>query len=159
METSLTGKALDFGSNEYGFESHVSNLYNYYLNYVLNKIKINQSKKSLYFDIIFSKKNLIIIKLLQNLGMIRRFYIIKIKNKNLKIRIFILFYKNLPLFLDFKLISKPSISFYISLNALSLLNKRTLNSVFLLSTNFGIITHKEALKLNTGGRLLASFSL
>ena len=25
MGTSLTGKALDFGPNEYGFESHVSN--------------------------------------------------------------------------------------------------------------------------------------
>ena len=26
VETSLTGKALDFGSNEYGFESRVSNI-------------------------------------------------------------------------------------------------------------------------------------
>ena len=30
METSLIGKALDFGSREYGFESHVSNLYGPY---------------------------------------------------------------------------------------------------------------------------------
>ena len=28
METSLIGKAVDFGSKEYGFEPHVSNLLN-----------------------------------------------------------------------------------------------------------------------------------
>ena len=27
METSLIGKALDFGSNEYGFDPRVSNLF------------------------------------------------------------------------------------------------------------------------------------
>ncbi len=159
METSLTGKALDFGSNEYGFESHVSNLYNYYLNYVLNKIKINQSKKSLFFDIIFSKKNLNIVILFKNLGLIRRFYILKHKNGRFIIRLFILFYKNLPLFLDFKIISKPSISYYISTKALKIIDSRTLNSIFLLSTSFGIITHKEALSLNIGGKLLLSFSI
>ncbi len=59
METSLIGKALDFGSNDCGFESRVSNIfYNYSYNYVINHLVFNTQKKNLKFEISHTKKNL-----------------------------------------------------------------------------------------------------
>lgn len=58
METSLIGKAADFGSEEYGFESHVSNMFaNSSIN-TINHINLNLKKKKLKFEFKFNKKKL-----------------------------------------------------------------------------------------------------
>ena len=57
METSLIGKALNFGFNECEFESRVSNIYSYSLNYTLNQININLKKRNLKFYIRNTQKN------------------------------------------------------------------------------------------------------
>ena len=48
METSLTGKALDFGSNEYGFESRVSKTMNSrrYLEFIIKYNTCVKKKKT-----------------------------------------------------------------------------------------------------------------
>ena len=58
METSLIGKALDFGSNEYGFESRVSK-YNFQkLLRIYYKIQHMREKKTLFFYFHQFKKKL-----------------------------------------------------------------------------------------------------
>ena len=77
METSLIGKALNFGFNECGFESRVSNMTtNHAIINVTNILKITLKKKKLYFDIIFSKKIFYYIKLLKQLKLINSFFFI-----------------------------------------------------------------------------------
>lgn len=159
METSLIGKALDFGSKEYGFESRVSNIiYNYALNYVLNHLQINSNKKNLKFDIFFTKKNIKFIRFLKYIGLIKNFYLFKNSNY-VKIKIFISFYKRIPICKNIKLLSTPSRNFFISYKALLLLHNRSLTSVYLLSTSKGLITHMEALRLRTGGKVVMRLSV
>lgn len=94
METSLIGKALNFGFNEYGFESRVSNiLYNYHISYILNAININKAHRNLIFKINFSKNNLIFLKILKSLNFIHKFLIIK-KNNKLFFYIYLYYFKN-----------------------------------------------------------------
>lgn len=49
--------------------------------------------------------------------------------------------------------SKPSESIFLNSNELKKLNAKT-NCIFLISTNLGIISNKEALAKNIGGKLL-----
>lgn len=158
VETSLIGKALNFGFNEYGFESCVSNiLYNYNVSYVLNSININKARKNLIFKINFSKRNLIFLRLLKNLNFIHKFLVIK-KNNKLCIYIYLYYFKNAWIGKNFKLISTPSKSFFISFKALRLLTKRTGNSIFIISTNLGLVTHNTAVKEKIGGLLIGFYS-
>lgn len=132
--------------------------YNYSLSYVLNLIKINTARKDLIFDLIFTKKTFIFVKILKKLGYIHKYSITKKKN-SLYIKIYIYFFKNKRINTYFKLVSKPSKSFFISLKSLRLLSKRTGGSVFLISTSYGLITHREALDKKTGGIIVGFFSL
>lgn len=154
METSLIGKALDFGSNEYGFESRVSNIfYTSSHNYILNHLILNSNKKKLNFEILYTKKNIRLVYFLNKIGLIKNYFCFT-KNQFYKIKIFIAFYKFLPICKNLKLLSTPSRSFYVSYKALSLLHNRTLDSLLILSTSRGLITHLDALKLKIGGKIL-----
>lgn len=157
METSLTGKALNFGFNEYGFESHVSNIpSNYSISYVINSINIHYAHKIFSFKIIYTKKNINLIKLFKKLNFISDYLIIH-STKKLQILIKLKYLKNLKIIKNFKLISKPSKNHYISLKALKLLNERTHNSVYLISTSQGIITHFQALRKKISGFVVGIF--
>ncbi len=159
METSLIGKALNFGFNEYGFESHVSNLtYNYAYSYTINMINVNSAKKNLAFNMVFTKKISPLLHIFKKYGLIRN-YTINVTSKGLVARVYLSFYKNNPLCKNFKLISKPGNTYYISLRALYLVSKRTKNSIFILSTNKGLITHNEAILQKIGGVVIGFFSV
>lgn len=153
METSLTGKAVDFGSIECGFESHVSNKikYNSYA-YLVNHINILTSSKQRWALIVFNKKLLRLLILFKRLGFINSSLIVSKKNKRLKLTPFL--YKNSTFFKGVRLISTPSKAFIIKLKSLRLLNQSLRESLLILETSRGILTHKEALKLRVGGRLL-----
>ena len=154
MEASLIGKALNFGFNDYGFDSHASKLnFNYWLPYIINQINLNSAKKNLKFCVTFNKTNMTLLKILNKFGVILSYSLIKEKNF-FKIIVYIYYFKNILFFKNFQQISTSSKSFFISSRMLFLLNKRTANSIFLLSTNNGIISHNEALKKNIGGKLL-----
>ena len=158
METSLIGKALNFGFNEYGFESRVSKLLGFSTAYVINLININRSKKSLFFNLIFSKRNLNFVKILKTFNFIYKYVFFKLNSLNF-IRIYLYFYKNKKIGHNFKIISKPSKKFFISLKALILLNKKSGSTVFLISTTQGVISHHLAIKNKISGFLVGFFSL
>jgi ribosomal protein S8 len=133
-------------------------IYNYFYNYTTNHFQINSSKKSLYFQILYTKKVFNLVRVFKKLGLIRSFFIIK--NKNFYyIKIFNCFYKKFPVCSYWKILSTPSKSFHISLKALRLLHNRTQNSVYLLSTTRGVITHLDALKFQIGGQLVLFITL
>ena len=73
METSLTGKALDFGSNEYGFDPRVSNMrYNSYA-YVINHLNLAVSRKKLRIRFKYTQKTLDLTKALLIIGYINNY--------------------------------------------------------------------------------------
>lgn len=159
METSLIGKALNFGFNDYGFESRVSNMsYNYKFSYIINLIKINKAKQRLYFDILFTKQTLMYSNIFNSLNYIFRYEIIIKNNKHL-IRLYINYQNSKNVGNGFKLFSKPSHSFRISLKALKLITKKTGDSVFLISNSYGILSHNDAIKKNSAGLLLCFFNI
>ncbi len=133
-------------------------LYNNNFFYLLNSIHIHKSKKNLYIDVLLTKRTLMYTKIIYKLNYIFRYEIIVVNNIK-KIRLYFNFNNNNHIGKDFKIISKPSHRFFISLNSLNLLFKKTKSSVYLLSTSYGIFDHKEAIKNKTGGLMLAFFIL
>jgi ribosomal protein S8 len=135
-------------------------LYNYSTAYVINAININSAHKSLNFNIILTKKNLFLLKIFKKINFIRNFLIYKNNKLNkLFIKIYPYYFKNLKIVKTFKLISTPSRTFYISLKALQFLSQRSGCSIYLLSTNKGILTHNEAINFKISGYLLGYFYL
>ena len=67
-------------------------------------------------------------------------------------------YKKSSFFKSIKLISTPSKIFTVKLKALLIIQKSLGGSILLLETSKGIITHKEALNLKIGGKLLCTLS-
>jgi ribosomal protein S8 len=133
-------------------------LYTYNVSYVINLININKLKKNLHFNIFFTKKNLLFINFLKNFTFINKYYIIKIKNK-FYIRIYLYYYKNKIISNNFKILSSPSKSFFLSYKSLRLISKRTSSSIFILSTDRGLLSHKQALNQKLGGLVLGFFSI
>jgi len=133
-------------------------LYTYNVSYVINLININKLKKNLHFNIFFTKKNLLFINFLKNFSFINKYYIIKMKNK-FYIKIYLYYYKNKIISNNFKILSTPSKSFFLSYKSLRLLSKRTSSSIFILSTDKGILSHKQALNQKLGGLVLGFFSI
>lgn len=131
-------------------------LYNNTFFYLLNLININKAQKSLYFNIILTKKTLNYVRIVYQLNYISKYEIISIDEKKF-IRLYLNYFNLLNVGKDFKIFSKPSHRFFISLKSLKLLNKRAGLSIYLISTSFGIISHKEAIFKKIGGMLLGSF--
>lgn len=158
METSLIGKALDFGSNECGFESLVSNLMPYYTNaYVANHVNILLSRKQKCVQIVLTKKTLRLIRVFYKNAVVKNYIIIEkvVKNKKIRfIRFSGLFFKNESYFKGVRLVSTPSKKHTISLKGLNLLKKISGTSLIILETSRGIISHVDALKLGVGGLIL-----
>lgn len=132
-------------------------LYNYTFSYVLNMININKARKSLYFDLLFTSKTIKFVKLFNRLNYIFRYEMLK--DKKIFIRIYLTYSNSVNLGKNFKIISKPSHKFYVTCQSLRLLQKKTGDSVFIISTSYGLLTHKEALTQNTGGLVLGFFSV
>lgn len=120
--------------------------------------KINRAKKNLNFEIKFSKSNFQILKLFKTLNLVNKILLIKKKNNDLYILIHLYYFKTLSVGTNFKILSTPSKSFYISLKALKLLSKRTGNSIFLISNSQNMADHPSIIKQKNGGLLLGFFS-
>ena len=116
------------------------------------------SRKSAKTQIRFTRKVYPLIKLLYEIGCIRHFVVTKRSVKN-TVYYFItfstVFYRNTLFFKDVTLISTPSKRHTISLKALRTVNTHLKASVLIISTPYGLVTHMDALKLNTGGLLVA----
>ena len=157
METSLIGKALDFGSKEYGFESHVSNI-KFALIYLIQNLKLTLKHKKLFFIAPFSKNFLFFLFFFKKIGLIRFFLIFK-KNKKNYFKIFFFFYKNKFSYLNLNCYLKPSKKYFISFNALKLLNFKLKNSICLISNSNSLNDQSFALNKKLGGRLIMLVSI
>ena len=97
------------------------------------------------------------IKALHSVGCINKFLLTSKLKKNLNLTYSYLsvpFYKKMAFFKSVRLISTPSKKHRLSLKSLNLLNKTLKASVLILSTDRGIITHREALRFKIGGLAL-----
>jgi ribosomal protein S8 len=85
-------------------------------------------------------------------------YIIDTANKAKYITFNPHYYRGIPYFSHFKVVSTPSKPQTISSKALSISTKSIGKSLIILETDKGIITHTEAIKYNIGGRVLGVIS-
>ncbi len=153
MEASLIGKALDFGSNDYGFESRASKInHKYWLSYVINHLNFGIARKNFRVSINYNKTTLALIKIFKHYGVVAN-YALKIEKK-LTIIVHIYYYKNLSFIKNYKLLSSIGKSFFITKRMLALLDKKIGGSLLFLSCNAGLISHKIALKKSLGGKLV-----
>jgi ribosomal protein S8 len=68
------------------------------------------------------------------------------------------YFRGVPYFSHFRVISTPSKIHSISAKGIRVINKSIGNSVLLIETDKGIISHTEALSYNIGGKLLGIVS-
>lgn len=115
----------------------------------INLIKISIKHKKKGFIIINNKKNLTILKAFLKLNIIK---FIKIDKE--KLIVYINYFNEKPIFNNIINMFKPGNKKYLTLKNLKKINKKY-NWIFLISSNKGIINSYEAIKLNTGGLLLA----
>lgn len=157
MSTSLIGKALAFDSSEYRFDPCVLNIFVHKPAYIQNHVHFALAQKNPHTKIIYTKKILNIVKVLVEAGCINHFLITRSVNNTVmkyNISLTILFYKNIPFFSSFRLLSTPTKKFTITYKALQTLAPSLGSSTLILSTSFGLITHSQALKKHIGGLLL-----
>ena len=116
----------------------------------LNQLKIGSSKRQLYFDTKISASVKPLAYLLQNLNMLRRFH----KLNNGLYRVFPTYsrYRKSPRTMS--LYARVNGRIRLSLASLRLLNFNSPHSYYVIETNKGLMTHKEALKARQGGLLL-----
>ena len=152
MESSLIGKALDFGSREYGFESHVSNSITKInsLAHFVNHFKIATNQKSLYFDVHLTTRSLQLLVLFYNLNLVRRY--LKLSNSNYRVYPTYTFYRNRTR--KIKIYLKSNHYLTIPIKLLKTVNLTRPYSHLILETNKGILTHKQALNFKVSGRLI-----
>ena len=152
METSLIGKALVFGSMQCGFESLVSNIPYYTHALVINHINLISSSRRRSTTLRYNKKALALLAILKKLGVINSCVILSKSKKLLKISP--LTYKKTPFFKHLRLVSTPSKSFTVRLSTLKILNASIGQTIIILETSKGLMTHQDALKKHISGRIL-----
>lgn len=113
------------------------------------KISINLNKKG--FIIKNNSKNLNLIKAFLKINIIK---FVKISDDKKKLIVFLNYFNNKPIFYNIINMMKYSNKKFISLKCLKDLSLKH-NWILILSTNKGILNSYEAIKLNTGGLVLA----
>lgn len=149
LETSLTGKALDFGFREYRFESCVSKFFmitNRY-SYTINHIKFTLARKALYGRIIDTRKSYNLLKLLTQLHVIRRFH----KGPDNTLIFYPAYDSRCVRTHNIKMFYKNKTHLYFKYKSLQVLKNSLLSSYFILETSRGLMTHHDALKHRVGG--------
>jgi ribosomal protein S8 len=124
---------------------------------VISHLNLLITKRNLKNKIQINFQSLRLIKTLHSVGCVNKFLLTSQLKKKLLlpyVHLSVPFYKNTPFFKSIRLISTPSKKHRISLSSLNLLNKTLKASILILSTDRGIITHREALKLKVGGLAL-----
>ena len=136
--------------------------------YVINHYNLLVASKNYSKKILYSKQNMNLIKILLKTGALSHYTLVKYTNTRSKffkknvnvffIKFAIYHFKNSPFFKTIRLISTQSKSFTITLQTIKLVTPIFKTSLFILSTPKGLLTHKEALKLGTGGILICSLN-
>lgn len=76
----------------------------------------------------------------------------EVKEKDGKLKARIAYRKKEPIILDIRLISKPGLRIYMSVGELEKIKGP---SIFIVSTNKGVMTNKDAIKKRLGGEVIA----
>jgi len=125
-------------------------------NHLINYINTSYLAKKFYSRLEFKLSFMPILIFFKKINFINNYSILTNKHKTfILIRYF--YYKTFKLIKNFKLISKKTTKYSISLKSLNLLSKRTGASFYLISTNKGLMTHKEALEKKTTGHIIGFF--
>lgn len=111
----------------------------------------------LTFKIYFTKKNLYFVNFLKNFNLIHNYTLITFNNR-IYIKISLYYYKDKLICNNFKIISSPTKSLFLSYKSLSLISKKSSSSIFVISNNMGILSHHQSLKYKKGGLVLGFFS-
>ena len=125
--------------------------------YLINHVNIATTRKKPKIKLLISKRMLPLLKALHRIGCVSRYVYITKYKKHLRLDYVILtvpFFKQRPFFKSIRLVSTPSKKYNVSLKALTLISNSLRSSFAILSTPYGVITHKEAIKLKTGGLLI-----
>lgn len=129
--------------------------------YVVNHYNIAASKKQPYVQILYTRKTILLIRKLYQIGAINQFLILESSKESRKykkkfIRFSVMFYKNTPYIKALKLLSRPSKMYPITLKILNIVERYSGESLLILSTSKGLLTHKECLKQRCSGLVLCS---
>ena len=125
--------------------------------YVANHFNILNSKKVPRISIKYTTKTIKIVQALYHNRIIQG-YVITNEQGIKKITFNTHYYRGVPYFSHFKVVSVPSKSQTISLKALRIAVKSIGRSLILLETDKGIITHTEALSYSIGGKIMGVIS-
>lgn len=138
---------LDSTGSSPVFPNLIINPYNYFF----NQLQITSAQRKLYFNVNLFQKSKQLAELLIHLNVIRRFYRIK---GNL--------YRVFPTYSRFRKQARALKSYTrvrgrhnLRLKTIQTLNLNTPNTHYILETDKGLMTHKDALKHSIGGSLLA----
>ena len=117
--------------------------------FFINQLKMCIANKNFFFDINLTNQIKPMLNLFLRLNFIRRY----IHLTKIKIRVFPNWVSERSTLKKVRFFQKnPSPT--LSLRSLTILNTHTFNSLLVLNTPYGLITHKEALRLKTGGFLI-----
>ena len=125
--------------------------------YIQNHVSFALAQQNPQTKLMYTKKNLNIIRILADIGCVHRFFITqsnKLNPNSLVIWLTVFLYKNTPFFKSFRLLSTPSRQYTITAQALRILNTSLGSSTIILSTSDGLITHQSAIYKGIGGLLL-----
>lgn len=133
------------------------NMHSYTYSHTINHLNLITTKKNAKVKILINRRGLTLLRALHEVGCVSKFIISKgYVRKTLRTYAYISapFYKNTAFFKSVRVVSTPSKHHQISLRGLKLITHSLNASIMLLSTSGGIITHREALKLGVGGKIL-----
>ena len=120
------------------------------VSYFLNQLKLSSAKRHFYYDANIVKATKELAELLVSLNLLRRFY----RVKGNKYRCFPAYTRNRQGMRSTKTYTRKQGLLHFSLKALQILNISTPHSYYVLYTDRGIMTHKDALRLKLGGKLI-----
>ena len=117
-------------------------------------LKLCIARRNLYFETYLTTRTLRFLKLLYHLNVVRRY--LRITSK--KYRIYTNWFGLNSPALRLKFYTRCSSPITLSYKSLLVLTQSTFTSHIILSTSYGLMTHKQAIQAHTGGILICIIS-
>ncbi|MFL1780810.1 30S ribosomal protein S8 [Candidatus Hepatincolaceae symbiont of Richtersius coronifer] len=121
---------------------------------MLTRIRNGLMAKKSVVDVLYSKQNLGILKVLKEAGYIKEYKEVDIRKGVKSISVDLSYYNGEPVIKELKRISKSSRRFYRSIEDLPLIFNGL--GISILSTSHGVLSDTEARAHNVGGEIICS---
>ena len=118
--------------------------------YLINHLKISTARQAFFFEVLVSPQVLSILKILLDLNIVRRFY----RVHGNRFRIFPSWSSKNPTFSQIRVYRRVANPLTIKYHALQVLQHNLKSSHLILSTPYGLLPHREAMRRKTGGQLI-----